>query len=432
MSALSMENLTKVPDDPEALERRVGLLRLVIGIVLGLGVAKLTGNLGTVVVVAAVLLMIVLHEAGHLVAAKLSGMRVTEFFVFFGPRLWSVRKGETEYGLKTLPLGGYCKIPGMTNLEEVEPEDEDRSYRQQSFPRRFAVGVAGSATHFVLAFLILVLLNGPIGLVRYDKPAMQVGEITALATGPSPAQAAGFRVGDKILTVDGQRFDNWDDLPVYIRARPGREIIFEIERKGERLRLLPVTVDLREVNVPGRDSGAAVKEPTGFLGIGPAFPVQRKGPVGAVTSSVGQLGSMTKLTVGTLGRLFSVGGVRDYKNMLFEKGPAVPSEDQPRFLSPVGLVRVASEVSENGVRDVLTLLLGINIFVGLFNMVPLLPLDGGHVAIAIYERLRSRNGRRYHADVAKLMPAFYLMLLVLAFLGISSLYLDIVRPLNLQ
>ncbi|HUP68317.1 MAG TPA: site-2 protease family protein, partial [Acidimicrobiales bacterium] len=285
MSALSIENLTKVPDDPEALERRVGLLRLLIGVVLGLGVAKLTGNLGTVAVVSAVLLMIVLHEAGHFVAAKLSDMRVTEFFVFFGPRLWSVRKGETEYGLKTLPLGGYCKIPGMTNLEEVEPEDEARSYRQQSFPKRFAVGVAGSVTHFVLAFLILVLLNGPVGLIRYDKPAMQVGEISALATGPSPAQSAGFRVGDKILTVDGRRFENWDDLPVYIRAHPGQEIIFEIDRNGERLRLLPVTVDLREVKAVGRPSGAAVKEPTGFLGIGPAFPVQRKGPIGAMTSS---------------------------------------------------------------------------------------------------------------------------------------------------
>ncbi|MGH9182152.1 MAG: site-2 protease family protein, partial [Acidimicrobiales bacterium] len=135
-------------------------------------------------------------------------------------------------------------------------------------------------------------------------------------------------------------------------------------------------------------------------------------------------------TVKALGDIFSPSGASSYGRQLVGGGGAEPDPGDPRFLSPVGFVRVASQAADNGWLPVLTLLFSINVFVGLFNMIPLLPLDGGHVAIATYERLRSRRGRPYHADISKAMPIYYAVFLVIVFLGISSLYLDVVKPLR--
>jgi membrane-associated protease RseP (regulator of RpoE activity) len=153
-----------------------------------------------------------------------------------------------------------------------------------------------------------------------------------------------------------------------------------------------------------------------------------------ISRSAGDVGALSKETVKALGHLFSFQGLRSYGEQLTSgHGPVTPNENQPRFLSPVGLARVASQAAENGLRQVLGLLVSINIFVGILNMFPMLPFDGGHVAIAIYEAIRSRLARRpYHADVAKLLPFTYGVFLILMFLAITSLYLDIARPLNLQ
>jgi len=413
-------------------ERRVGLIRLLVGVLLVLGVAGVTGTLGTVLVVLSVIVMIMLHELGHFLTAKWADMKVTEFFVGFGRRLWSVRKGETEYGVKAaFMLGGYCKIPGMTNLEDIDEVDEERTYRQKSFPRRLSVAVAGSAMHFLLALVLLYVLLVGVGIYG-PEPLRKIGEISRLETGPSPAQQAGLRVGDEIVAVDGRPLQSWDDIPPYIRSHPGVPVRFEVRRGNQNLVLAPVPVDLSKVHVAGRSG--SVSEPTGFVGIGPAFPVERVGPVAGVTRSLGELGTTSKMVFGALGHMFSPHGVAQYGDQLLGRPTKStgPDDVAPRFLSPVGLVRVAGQAADSGVRTVLYLLISINVFVGIFNMVPLLPLDGGHVAIAVYERIRSRKGRRYQADVAKLMPVFYLALFAIAFLAASSLYLDIVRPLSFQ
>jgi membrane-associated protease RseP (regulator of RpoE activity) len=171
-------------------------------------------------------------------------------------------------------------------------------------------------------------------------------------------------------------------------------------------------------------------KPYGFVGIGPSFPVEKRGVVPGIGRSFAVFGSQVKDTVGALGRLVSFNGISSYSKQLTGKPSTTPDPNQPRFLSPVGFVRVASQAASTGLRDVLVLLVAINVFVGVFNLIPLLPLDGGHVAIAVYEKIRSRKGRRYFADVAKLMPITYGVFLVLMFLGLTSLYLDIVRPLN--
>jgi len=410
-------------------EQRSALIRLLLIVAAAVVASAATGVGRTVAVVLAIIVMIMLHELGHLLTAKWGGMKVTEYFLGFGPRLWSVRRGETEYGVKAIPAGGYVKIVGMSNLEEVDPADEARTYRAQSYGRRLAVAVAGSTVHFLIALVLLFVLFAAVGQLDVKHPKLQVGELTLFKQGQSPAQQAGFQLGDRILTVDGRPLAKWDDLPPYIKARPGQRLTFVVDRGGRQLTLTPTPVDRRTIQLRQGDLVDRNGEPSGFVGIGPAFPVVRAGPVAAAGRSVAELGREMKNTLSALGHLVTFKGIRGYGSQLTASHPPAPGPDQPRFLSPVGFVRVASQAAHTGLREVLTLLVLINVFVGMFNLVPLLPLDGGHVAIATYERIRSRRGRPYRADVAKLMPLTYGVFLLLVFLGLSSLYLDIVRPL---
>ena len=412
---------------PRAEEQRGALVRLGLIILGGIVAAVATGITSTVLVVVAIIVMIMLHELGHFATAKWAGMKVTEYFLGFGPRLWSIRKGETEYGVKAIPAGGYVKIIGMSNIEKVDPADEDRTYRQKPYWRRLSVAVAGSTVHFILAFVLLFLIFSVVGVENYERPQLQVGSISRLASGPSPAQKAGFEVGDRVVAMDGRPIRSWEQIPPYIWDRPEQTIRFTVVRKGRTVELTASPVDLSKVRVEG-GSGAVVEEPRGFVGIGPTFAVERYGPVDALGRSVTGVGRATVDTVKALGNIFSPSGASSYGRQLVGGGREQQPDD-PRFLSPVGFVRVASQAADTGWREVLTLLLSINVFVGVFNMIPLLPLDGGHVAIATYERIRSRRGRPYHADVAKAMPIYYMVFLVIVFLGISSLYLDIVRPI---
>ncbi|MDP8976853.1 MAG: RIP metalloprotease [Actinomycetota bacterium] len=414
--------------EPTPEEQRRALIRLGLVLSAGAVVAVLSGVTRTVLVILAFVAMIMIHELGHFVTAKWAGMKVTEYFLGFGPRLWSVRKGETEYGVKALPLGGYVKIPGMVNIEKVDPVDEPRTYRQQPYWRRMSVAVAGSVTHFIMAFLLLFALFAGAGV---EEEAPRIGSVSELESGPSPAQVAGLQVGDKLISYDGVVFTTFERMATHIRQRPAQPIEFVVEREGRRLTLTVTPADRSKVSVKGDPPGSRPTEPTGFVGIGPAFEEKRAGPVEAVGKSASQLWRFTVGTVKGLGQMFSPSGASSYGRQLIDRpspGPVQPDGTEPRFLSPLGFGRLASQAAAAGWEQVLTLLVLINVFVGMFNMIPLLPFDGGHVAIATYERLRSRRGQRYHADVSKAMPVFYAVVVLLVFIAVSSLYLDAVQP----
>ncbi len=415
------------PDTSDLLdprEQRGALLRLALIIVSGLVVATYFGALATVLVVLGLLVMIVLHEFGHFVAAKRAGMKVTEFFVGFGPRVWSVTKGETTYGIKALPLGGYCRIIGMTNVEKVDPEDEPRAYRNQPTWRRLTVALAGSFVHFLLAFLLLIILfagPGDIGNFVANPPASNpIAAVDNFTKGPSPAQVAGLRPGDRILAVNGHHFANWDDLTAYLRARPGEKVTLTVQRGERTFEASTVLADGAKVIVHGETQPLYTK-PTGLLGI-EAGPI-RFGFLSSVRQAGLAFGSTAVRSVTGLGHVVSDFG--SYAHMLGNQ-KAADSPTAERFVSPVGVVVLANRATHIGISEVLYLLILINIFVGIFNLIPLLPLDGGHVAIALYEKARSLGRRRpYHADVNKLAPVLYAVLAVLAFYAISSLFLDL-------
>jgi membrane-associated protease RseP (regulator of RpoE activity) len=405
-------------------EQWAAFARLALVLVAAAVVAIVTGVGETVAIVVALLFMIVLHEFGHFIMAKWADMKVTEFFVGFGTRLWSFRRGETEYGIKAFPLGGYVKIIGMNNLEEVAPEDEPRSLRQKPYWRKLSVLVAGSAMHFIIALVLLYTLFAAVGVP--GPPSLTIGTISGLTSGPSPAQQAGFQVGDRILSVDGQTFKSFDDLAAYIKTKPGQTLDFAVNRQGQVLHLRPTPVDLSKVQVTGvGGSGLAADTPTGFVGIGPTFPSIRSGPIESFSKAGGLFVDLSARTFDALGGLVTANGVSSYGHMLVNKKAADSPTATTRFTSPVGIVRYANQAAQHGLSDVFFLLILINIFVGIFNLLPLLPLDGGHIAIATYERVRSRKDRPYHADVMKLMPLTYGVVLLLGFIFVTSLFMDI-------
>ena len=426
-------------DGPEAPQGAGSVLRLVVGVG---GLAALSVALGfwkPLLVIVALFAMVMLHELGHFVMARRARMKATEFFVGFGPRLWSFRRGETEYGVKAIPLGGYVKIIGMTNLEPVPAEDESRAYRQKPFWDRFGVAVAGSTMHMVIAFCLLFAMNAFVGNGLHRERLPIISSISGIEGQASPAQEAGLRVGDEITALDGTPVAAWDDVRAYVRNRPGTPIRVEYERGGELNTTTVTPLDLAKLPAgavqgaapePTAETGAG--EPRGFLGISATGVDPTVGPVQAVGRSAADLGTLAKGTVGALGKLLSFQGVRSYADQV--QGNEVSQEDQGnRFLSPVGVYQIAGSAADQGIGQVLSLLVLINIFVGIFNMLPLLPFDGGHVTIAVYEAVRSRiKGRRHFADAGKLMPVAYVTVALLAVIFVSSLYLDIAKPLKLS
>ncbi len=388
-----------------------------------------TGYTDLLIVVASIIVIVMLHELGHFLAAKRGGMKVTEYFVGFGPRLWSFRVGETEYGVKALPLGGYVKIPGMTNLEEVDPADEDRLYREKPFHARLLVAVAGSAMHFLMAFVLLWVLLAFVGVPNSNQ--VQIQGLNQVGGQASPAAAGGIRPGDVVVSVDGKPIGgSVDTLTTAIHDHPGQPLTVVVDRHG-RPRTLTVT-PANGRSLHEKDSAPPPgTAPFGLIGVSLGSPVQTRSALSALTSTGAELGRFAWASVAGVGHLFSPSGVTQRLDQVTSaKAANQAAANGTRAQSIVGIVQTATDAAHAGIGDFLYILIVINIFFGIFNLFPMLPLDGGHVAIAVYEKIRT--GRRkvmYHADVAKLMPFTWLFLMFLALLVVPAFLTDVFHPM---
>ena len=357
-------------------------------------------------------LIIMLHEAGHFFAAKRTGMKVTEFFVGFGPRIWSVTRGETEYGVKAVLLGGYCRIIGMTNLEDVDPEDEPRAYRSKGYFARVLVAVAGPAVHFVIALVLMFSILFIAGDTRHERALTKLDQVTV------GAKAAGLRSGDQIVSIDGTRITDWTQVAGAIgKHHAGEQVRFVVDRGG-----VDITKDVKLTQHVFNGKTQVI------AGVSATVVVPRPGLIGSIAKAPGGVISVAHESVSALGTIFSPSGMSKYFHVL--AGTDKNKADQnTRFLSPIGFATVAAHAVDAGWLAVVGLLLVINVFVGLVNLVPLLPFDGGHIAIATYEKIASIVMRRkVQVDAAKLMPIAGAVLVLLLFIFVSSVFLDVTRP----
>jgi membrane-associated protease RseP (regulator of RpoE activity) len=400
----------------------------------------------------AVLVSVMLHEAGHFVAAKAFGMKATQFFVGFGPTLWSRQKGETEYGVKAIPAGGFVKIIGMTPLEDVPPQDQPRTFLAKPGPQRFVVLVAGSTMHFVIGLVLLFVFlaawpSRASGYATIDQVypcALPNSDGTCPAGAPAAPADGVLQKGDVVLAVDGQDLKTtpavlhgdgapasgqqvkggYEGLVALVRASTG-PVTLTIERHGHRMNvtLTPVA----ENGVP-------------HLGVAPADQYTYYGVLAAAARTPSTFGSLFVGSFAALGHVpHEVGHLLTHPQA--KRSLVGSSGSSSQVTSVVGVAHVAGQAFQaDGVSGGVAFLVGVvasvNVFIGIFNLFPLLPLDGGHVAILFYEKARDaiRRRRRQPAagpvDLTKLMPVTYAALALIVGISLVLLYADAVNPVS--
>ena len=415
--------------------------------------------IGIVLFAFGILASVCLHEAGHMGTAKAFGMKVTRYFVGFGPTLWSFRRGETEYGVKALPAGGFVKIVGMTPLEDdVEPVDEPRAFWRKPLWQRTIVLSAGSVTHFIIGFILLWIAAAFVGVpnnlsgtspssraeigvvancvdVKYDPKA--TADHCAAGSPQSPAAVAGLRKGDVITAVNGQRVRNWNELVGKIRPAGDGTVTLSYTRDGKtrttRATLVRTERPKSDAKVDAKTGDVALGdlEQVGTLGVSPST-IITVGPIAGVQVA----GDLTgQLFVGT----FQAIGKFPEKIPKLIDALSGQQRDPETPVSVVGATRIGGEAVQQGIWPLFVLLLAqLNLFIGVFNLFPLLPLDGGHIAIAWYEKIRSWFARKFgradpgRVDYTKLMPITYAVVLIFGSITLLTVATDIVNPITLN
>jgi membrane-associated protease RseP (regulator of RpoE activity) len=396
--------------------------------------------LGVVLFAVGIGISIALHEAGHMYSAKAFGMKVRRYFIGFGPTLFAFRRGETEYGLKLIPAGGFCDIVGMTALEELpDPDDRKRAFFRFPTWQRVVVLSAGSLTHFAVGVVLIYAMAVSTGLPNLDRaptPAVvsavsQCIEVRADGScqpgSPAPARDAGLRPGDQVLAVAGSPVHDFDELGKAIQSRSG-PTEFRLERAGQQRTML---IDV--ARVPISALGGQGNKLVGAIGVAPQRPAPvtlHFGPAAAVGKTVTFTGTMFAYTWQ---------GLQQFPHKIPALLDRIAGENRPD--SPVSVVG-ASVLGGDAVGFgawwfFLYLLAALNLFVGVFNLLPLLPLDGGHIAVNVYEGVRNAVRRAFGrpkgppVDYNRLMPLTYAVVIV--FIGVSLLTItaDIVNPIRL-
>ena len=393
----------------------------------------MTTLLGVTLFVLALMVAIFLHEGGHFVTAKLFGMKVERFFLGFGPTLWSFRRGETEYGIKALPLGGFCKIAGMSPYESDSnflEEDRSAKVRRQPGPvapplppqtppsrqfrnkpawQRAIVLAAGSFTHFLVAVVLIWVVLVTVGLgTGQATTTIRQTVATTTAGDPAPAQKAGLRAGDQIVAVDGRRVATFEELRAALADKGGKQIEITFVRDGQE---------------QSRTLEAATENNHGFLGFRPTEETRRFGVLAAVPQSVNLFWDTTVATVKGFGGLVS--GIA---NRVSAPQPAPGAggggggQDGP--IGIVNISRWAGEaVANNQWAVFVALLIQLNIVVGVFNLLPLPPMDGGYLAFVVWQAVTRRE-----VDLRKVVPVAALIVGLLVMLTVGLVWLDITNP----
>jgi membrane-associated protease RseP (regulator of RpoE activity) len=368
------------------------------------------GALGQVSFFVALVIVIVIHEAAHFAMARAFGIKVNEFFVGFGPKIWSTMRGETEFGFKWIPAGGYVKIAGMSPYETVAPEDLPRTYGAKPRWQRALVIVAGPATHFVLAFVCFALWLGLVGQSTTNSPLITAVD-AQLEGDSSPAVEAGLRPGDRIVGVDDLVDPTTNEVLAHTQARVGEPITFTIEREGERfsVEIVPVLTDDNtdeEFARIGVQLGEGRRETTDVIG--------------AVSEGGRLVGENLVSTVRSVGRIFGPEGIGRVFELAFTDAPR-QDED---VSSVVGVGRFAGSLASEGrFGDILFLFAYVNVFVGFLNLLPLPPFDGGHLALLAVEKVLGRP-----LDMRKVVPISAAVAAFLILFTIAVVYVDIVKP----
>ncbi|GAA4368356.1 site-2 protease family protein [Agromyces bauzanensis] len=431
---------------------------------------------GVVIIVAGLAVSIGLHEIGHLVPAKLFRVKVTQYMIGFGPTVWSRRKGETEYGVKAIPLGGYISMIGMfppakgeqvgagstslfrglvqdardSSAESITPGDEDRAFYRLPVWKRIIVMLGGPFMNLVLAVVLFAVLLMGFGVAQLSTTVATVNECVLPATSDrqtcetgdpaAPGAEAGILPGDRIVSIDGTAIESWEQSTAFIRDHPGESLDFVVERDGDQL-TLTVTPMLSERYVTDDRgqlvtdaAGEPVTEQAGFVGIGPASETVRQ-PVTAVLPAVGE-----NIT-GVAGIILNLPQrMVDVAEAAF--GPGERDPNGP--ISVVGVGRVAGEIASleeiplaSKAAGLVGILASLNIALFVFNLIPLLPLDGGHIAGALWEAIRRGFAKLFRrpdpgpVDLARLMPLTLAVVVVLGAMSALLIYADLVKPVQL-
>ncbi|MEI6361435.1 MAG: site-2 protease family protein [Actinomycetes bacterium] len=432
--------------------------------------------LGIVLFALLIAFSIAMHEVGHLLPAKRFGVKVTEYMIGFGPSVWSKVKGETRYGLKAVPLGGYIRMIGMLppapdgsarsmstgrfaamvndarkqSVDEILPGEEDRAFYRLPVRKRVVIMLGGPTMNLLLAFILFAIVLVGIGI---PQPTMQIADVSACvptATQPtgtalpsgncpegsqqSPAAASGLKAGDTIVAIDGQPTTEWLATTTWIRSHPGASAVFTVDRNGQTVDI-PVTVATAvrpAIDEQGNPTSETVT--AGFVGIGPEF-----GWVSQPWSAVPTY--MWDLTVQSVKALVML-PVKLY-HLVSDTliGGQERAPDSP--VSVVGASRLGGDIAAMDepmtakVATFLGLAASLNLFLFLFNLLPVLPLDGGHVVGALYEGIRRRiaywRGRPDPGpvDMARLLPVAYVVAGALLLMGVIVIWADLVKPISL-